>query len=525
MTLSLSRRRFLDVVGAAGGSTAAYHVALALGVAPRLTSAATPDLAPLPTRHGTSVVILGAGISGLTAAYELERKGYRVTLLEASFRAGGRNLTLRHGDLVDEIGAPRRCAFDPEPHLYFNAGPARLPGHHRALMDYCRAFGIELAPFINDNRNAWMQDDAVFGGRPVRQRAFLQDTRGFLAELAAKAARPDLLEAPLTHEDYDRVLESLRALGDLDVDLRYRGSLRGGLAVHDYTRPMVRQNPLPATDLLRSKFLRGIAYFSELEDQSAMLMEPVGGMDAIVRGFTARVGHLVHLNCVVEGIELKDRGVSVRYRERGVVHTIAADFCLNCLPLHLVTRLKHNLPADYVAAMGAPTKGKLYKIAFQARQRFWEVEGIYGGISWTAADIQQMWYPPHGIHRAKGIVVGAYTWDPDVGERFASMSHAERVEAAIVQGEKLHPGYRGYVEHGVSVPWLSMRYIEGCAYRWEDSAWANHFRTLQSPAGAHYMMGDQLTAEAGWQKSAIQSAYHVIADIDRRVRAARLVTA
>ena len=112
-------------------------------------------------------------------------------VLEASFRAGGRNMTLRHGDRIDETGYPQVCQFDQDPDLYFNAGPARIPGHHTHLLDYCKELGVELAPFINDNRNAWVQDDAMFGGKPIRAREYLNDSRGFVAELMAKSMKPE----------------------------------------------------------------------------------------------------------------------------------------------------------------------------------------------------------------------------------------------------------------------------------------------------------------------------------------------
>src|SRR5687767_15046973 len=128
MTEEFSRRRFLHFAGALGGSGAVYQAAIGLGLLPDAAFAmARPDVAPLEnvTRR---VVILGAGIAGLTAAYELSRKGYECVILEASHRAGGRNLTLRHGDLVDETGNQQVCEFDDEPNLFFNAGPARIPG-------------------------------------------------------------------------------------------------------------------------------------------------------------------------------------------------------------------------------------------------------------------------------------------------------------------------------------------------------------------------------------------------------------
>ena len=153
------------------------------------------------------------------------------------------------------------------------------------------------------------------------------------------------------------------------------------------------------------------------------------------------------------------------------------------------------------------------------KERFWEREGIYGGISWTLQDIQQIWYPAHGIHRQKGVVLGAYTFDPRAGEKFARLPPAERFKLAIQQGAKIHPDYAKHVEAGVSIAWHQMNHMLGCAAQWDEALFKQWFTKLQKPVGAHYLIGDQVSYHPGWQEGAVASAHFAIADIDERVNA------
>src|SRR5262245_50005685 len=125
MPQSLSRRQFLNLVGQAGGATAVYNTMAAIGLLPIPSAyAGPPDLVPA-SGAGIRVVVLGAGIAGLTTAYELSKAGYVCTVLEARNRPGGRNWTIRSGDTVEEIDSTQQCTFDAGDHMYFNAGPAR----------------------------------------------------------------------------------------------------------------------------------------------------------------------------------------------------------------------------------------------------------------------------------------------------------------------------------------------------------------------------------------------------------------
>ena len=84
------------------------------------------------------IVVIGAGMSGLVAAYELSRAGHDVTLLEARDRSGGRVHTLR---------AP----FSEN--QFAEAGASRIPSDHDLTLAYIAHFSLELQPFYPDYGN------------------------------------------------------------------------------------------------------------------------------------------------------------------------------------------------------------------------------------------------------------------------------------------------------------------------------------------------------------------------------------
>src|SRR5438045_8872271 len=100
-----TRRRFLEGVGRAGGASAVYRAMTAMGLMPELEPWTGPIELPQDSGQGKSVLVLGSGIAGLAAAYELTRAGFKCQVLEAQDRAGGRCFTVRRGSVVQE-GSP-----------------------------------------------------------------------------------------------------------------------------------------------------------------------------------------------------------------------------------------------------------------------------------------------------------------------------------------------------------------------------------------------------------------------------------
>ena len=101
------------------------------------------------------VIIVGAGLAGLCAAYELDASGHDVTVLEAQTRPGGRVQTLHD-------------PFDDG--LFAEAGASRIPTSHDLTIGYARMFDLPLVPFepvsVPSLRYAYRQRSIIEPDRP-----------------------------------------------------------------------------------------------------------------------------------------------------------------------------------------------------------------------------------------------------------------------------------------------------------------------------------------------------------------------
>ena len=502
-----SRRALLHGIAAAGGLPAAVAALSALGGAVTCAATAAPRLPP----PGGNVVVIGAGIAGLTAAHELRRQGWRVRVLEAGDRPGGRCLTLRAGDSVQEIGGPpQRIGWDAAPHLYFNPGPARIPHHHRALLGYCREFGIALEPLVNENRAALLQQgDAVHPLRRVQA-----DLRGVIAELAAKALDRGTLDAPFTSEDLEALRAMLRRFGALDRELRYRGTSRAGWAVPPGTQPGQPHPPLDPRLLLQPGFWEG-ASFAEGIDYAATMLQPVGGMDRIAQGFARALGGAITYGARVQRLRRTAHGARIDWQDRqGNARSTEAAHVIVTLPASVLANLDTDFSAERRTGLAALAYEPAAKLAWQAESRFWEDDqAIYGGISWTDRDITQLWYPSHGFHARKGILVGAYIWDGPPAERFMARSPAARAAAALAETESLHPGAARHLRQPVSVAWARMPHARGAWAEWTAEQRRDLMPLLSSPEGPYLFAGEHLSYLPGWQEGAIASAWAALGQL------------
>jgi monoamine oxidase len=520
-----SRRDLLSLVGSVAGSAAMYHAMTSLGFASESHYKGPIKLSGDP--KGASVLVLGAGLAGMTAALELRAAGYKVQVLEFNSRPGGRNWTIRGGDGFTELGgATQTCGF--EEGLYLNPGPWRIPYHHRALLDYCKRLGVALEPFIQLNHNALLHASNAFAGKPQRIRDVKADFQGHVSELLAKVTQQSKLDEAVSVEDREILLQALRSWGALDKNYAYKANLisadyrgyakdpGGGLGAAP-----VAGEPINLSDILKSRLWRYLQNFALHQFQTTMF-QPVGGMDMIGKAFAKEIGDLIQYDAKVIRIQQSDGGVTVSYVNSKTPSTpqiATAEWCVCTIPLSILGQIQIDVGPRMRAAIDAVPYSSSVKIGLQFKRRFWEEdEAIYGGISYTDLPIRQISYPSSGFNRnGRGVLLGAYVFEGANAYEFTSMAPADRVARAVEFGARIHPQYSAEFENGIAVAWHRVPFTLGCAGAWSEKAREEHYDNLCQIDGRIVLAGEHASYLPAWQEGAILSSLDAIKRLHDRV--------
>jgi monoamine oxidase len=530
--MGCSRREFLLRVGRAGGYSAAFLTMQHLGLMPAPEASAVPLSIEPGSGNGTKVVILGGGIAGLVAAYEMGKADYSCTVLEARERPGGRNWTVRNGTKIEFTdGFVQTASWDEG--SYFNAGPARLPSIHKTMLGYCRELGVPLEVEVNTSRSSLLQNDGAFGGKAIEQREAINDTRGHVSELLAKCVRQNVLDQQISKEDQEKMLAFLRIYGDLKPDYSYTGSERSGVAKYSGAGPdtEVLRQPLDIHALLDADFWQGMM-FEEMLDMQATMFQPVGGMDRIPYAFAKKLGDTVQYGSCVKEIRKTEQGVRISYTDTksGAANTIEADYCICALPISILKNISNDFSPRIKQAIADVGYDSAYKVAWES-PRFWEQKyNIYGGISFVVkGPVNLVWYPSWKLFSDSGVVVSGYGVEnhSDFGKLPNVTAKLDASRAAV---EKLHPGYSNELKNPMYVNWGEIPYNLGS---WVGRAptyvagrsmeyFEGPYKEFIQPDDRIYFSGDHCSHIIGWQEGAALASHRAIDMISQRVQTAKI---
>jgi len=445
------------------------------------------------------VIVLGAGIAGLVAGFELKRQGHEVLILEAQNRVGGRVHTIR----------------DFAPGLYAEAGAMRIPRVHDLTLAYCDLFGLRLRQFVMGNPRTLVH---INGQRMTVEEA---------------DAQPERLPFELAEHERGKSWTQLWNEATSEFRQRYE---RGGTEslddlLHEYDQYSTREFLVTRGFSEGAIELYAVMSFRESNMNAAVveqlrevvgrsfedMQEIAGGMDLLPDAFYQQVGENVRFGAEVTALEQGDDSVTVHYRGPAGRFSVSGDYAICTVPFSVlrdieVTGRAFSRPKQ--KAIRELNYNASSKILFQVRRRFWEQEdGIVGGTTTTDLPIRRICYPSFSDPEdPRGTLLASYTWGQDA-LRYGALGPEQAVEQALEDVAKIHPTVLSEFEVGAVYNWYDDPYARGAFALFEPEQQTRLHDSIIAPEGRIHFAGEHTSLYHAWIQGALESGIRAAREV------------
>ncbi len=444
---------------------------------------------------GRKVVVLGAGVAGLSAAYELQKKGFEVTVLEARDRVGGRVWTVREGF---------------EDGQYAEIGAIRIGSTHVNLLAYAKELGLELDEFP-DGEPLYFIDGVKFkfsdtdswplaGLKADEMATSLGDLKNrYIYDFIDEFGDPSQGEFP------DGIVEKYDDMVWTDY-LKMRG------ASDDFLK-------LYASDQGTEVFTIGtLAWMmAEAIDYDWVKTYHIrGGNDGLPKALAEAVGSdNVLLEHKIVKLATTATGAEVTVDFKGKEVTFAADYVVCTLPFPVLSKvtLEPLFAADKMDTIQNAFLMNAGRGYIQTKTRFWKDEGIGGRqIAQTNSPVERYWdlSEVQDSDSTKGMI-GSYTMDKNA-DAYCGLTQEEREAYTMLHTEPFFPQIRDERVAFFHYCWREDEFALGA---WTDTLpgrWST-FAVARRVEGRVHFAGEHTSAWAGWMEGAVESGMRAAREI------------
>ena len=447
-----------------------------------LQAAAGAAVLRVPSARVQTVLVIGAGMAGLSTAFELVAAGHDVTVLEARTRPGGRVQTMR----------------DPFPDgLYADAGAMQVYDSHVRAQRYIQQFGLELDPI----RPAAPGSFLTVMGKPVESADSRAAYAKYVAPRLAAVHEADVQGALLARfGEYDRM-----TFADYG---RSQGASPFEVATLNTGLPLGLGDggeQHSALNLLRE------AAYRQLRKQSYTIR---GGTDRLPKALAARLADRVQYGTPVVRIEQDATSARAIAAVRGATRTFSADRLVCALPFAVLRHISiaPSLSREKQSVIERLENTSVAKVFVVTHTRFWIGDGQSGG---GASDDPPMLVSERSINQpgTRGILE-AYLTGP-AARRLCALPDAERLTGVIANLAKFFPKIGDQHEGGTAKCWDDDEWARG-AYAWFRPGQMSEFLPhIARAEGRIHFAGDHTSPTPGWMEGALHSAERVVNEITR----------
>jgi len=474
----MNRRAFLEQTG--------KTLAVAL-------SAGAPARAQGVGSSSRQVLVLGAGLAGLAAAYELKKAGFAVTVLEARSRPGGRVLTYRDpfaDGLYAEMGAEYVDATDEYDHRYCKELGLKVMTAKLYDAIFVRGQKIKMASFKQDKQK--LPYAGTEGGQLFGQEAH------YLQKLLKLIADPEKLPPEILKLDNLSVTELLLQ----------EGAPEDIVALYTYTQATestARPHEMSALAMVRSHRRS----FSEDTDEGRIL----GGNDQLPKGLARALSGQILYDRPVRRIAHDADGAEVWFEEGSAVRSLRAPRLVIALPFKILRDLEVAPAFSFAKTRCIQTLayGQVMKIAMQYARRFWDEPGSLGQRVFTDTMLRRVYHFSVDQPGPRGILM-SFTSGADA-EKIGRMPDAERQRVALEEATRIWPEAPKYWEGPAIKYWNEDPWIRG-SYSFNGVGQARDFLEIaRASEGRVHFAGEHTSVHRASMNGALESGVRAAEEI------------
>jgi monoamine oxidase len=449
-------------------------------------------------RHGEAkrILILGAGLSGLVAGYELMRAGHHVIILEGRMRPGGRVHTLR-SPFSDGLIA--------------EAGAGRIPINHEWTYRYIKHFGLTTVPFSPPSLTPLLyihgkrirltsttrlseyfdlsSEEQALGLSGMQQRYIVPAIQEILSKSDITAT--DWPPASLQKFDQHAMPGFLRSLGasQTAADLLFPGALTKTASA------LIVLRVLAATDLNRLEKIEG-------------------GNDLLPKAIAAKLTQQIIYGAQVVRIGEDRSSVNATFLQDGTHHTLQADYLICTIPFSVLRGLESmpNFTPRKQQAIREMTYVSMTKVMLQNETRHWEQQGLSGFVQTDTNS--EVWGPSWDQPTQRGIL--QLYQEGKMADDLDRMAPEERLHSAAVSLKKIFPGLKPDFNKSTSYSWKLDKFSCGAHAEAHPGQLYSWYPSAATVEGRIHFAGEHTSDMPAFMQGAITSGHRAASEVNER---------
>ena len=432
------------------------------------------------------IIVIGAGLAGLSCAYELDRAGYNVILIEAQSRAGGRVRTYR----------------DPfADNLYAEMGAEYVDSSDELVHQYCKNFDLRVLPakqydgvYVKGNRFSM---EGLKSGKDILPYDGILDGKLFGQEARYIQQWIDLVKQK--GENAPEVL----ALDNMSIEdmLQKGGAPKDIIDLYTYTNATESTTvPSKMSALYMVLTNAKASAFSEDTVEGRIF----GGNDKLPKIFAKKLGTKVKYNRALKRLKFNGKGVTVIVNKNGVNETIKGLRCVIALPASVLKNvdIEPGFSSEKTYCIQNQDYGHVMKVAMQYRKRFWDQKNSIGQRVFTDTRLRRVYHFSIDQPGPRGILL-TFTSGEDA-KKLGRLSEERRMRNAQETCENIWPESSQYWENGITKYWNEDPWVKA-SYSIAGVGQKGFRDILAKPEGAVYFAGEHTAFYRASMNGAIES--------------------